>query len=47
MSPPAEEKMEDGKPLTASANSSPVDGEHGDTADSRFSDFCKVLVILF
>ncbi|KAK4253867.1 hypothetical protein QN277_010487 [Acacia crassicarpa] len=41
MSPPAEEKMEDGKQLTASANSPLVHGENGDPADCRFSEFCK------
>ncbi|KAF7836195.1 Retinoblastoma-related protein 1 [Senna tora] len=41
MSPPAEEKMEDNKPSAASANSSQVDGEHGDPAESRFTEFCK------
>lgn len=46
MSPPAEEEMEDGKQLAASANSPPVHGENGDPADCRFSEFCKVTVIL-
>ncbi|KAI9111281.1 hypothetical protein K1719_017693 [Acacia pycnantha] len=41
MSPPAEEKMEDGKQLAASANSPLVHGENGDPADCRFSEFCK------
>ncbi|XP_054811120.1 retinoblastoma-related protein [Prosopis cineraria] len=41
MSPPAEEKMEDCKAITAPANNSQVHGEHGDPADSRFTEFCK------
>ncbi|KAI4323576.1 hypothetical protein L6164_023171 [Bauhinia variegata] len=41
MSPPAEVKMEEGKPSVGSANSSQADEERGDPTESRFTEFCK------